>query len=232
MKAVPTLSSPRVLAGYLGLAVRSIRDHGARDILRDLWSELVFDWRNGVDTLVPREIAAHGIPPSVLSDAVRYQGVSPRLFQDLLDHLPPEARDATFVDFGCGKGRALFLAAAAGFRRLVGVEIDGDLLAKCRSNLTRSGRRSTLPPVELRHQDAAEFEPPAGPLVAFFYNPFAGLTLARVARRLAMHGTRDVVWVMYVNPRLLATFADAGFATRHIHLRRHRAAAALLVTGP
>ena len=90
MKAVPTPSSPRVLAGYLRLALRSIRDHGARDILRDLWSELVFDWRNGVDTLVPREIATQGVSPSVLSDAIRYQGVSPRLFRDLLDHLSPD----------------------------------------------------------------------------------------------------------------------------------------------
>src|SRR5207245_5268496 len=51
-----------------------------------------------------------------------------------LQALPAVPSQLTFVDFGCGKGRALVLAAEHGFRRVLGIECDAQLFAAAQRN--------------------------------------------------------------------------------------------------
>ena len=122
------------------------------------------------------------------------------------------ALEATFVDYGCGKGRGLALGAVAGFRRLIGIEISPALAAICDRNLNRTRGRHSGIIADVRVVDAVEFRPPAGPLVAFLYNPFLGETLGRVVARLRQHSEHHPVWVVYINPMGLSRFVDGGFA--------------------
>jgi predicted RNA methylase len=180
------------------------------ETVKDLASEVSFDLRMGCVTLIPSARPSAALP----ADAVQYQGASPRLVRELLRRLPDEARRGVFVDYGSGKGRCLLLAAEAGFKALVGVEMDPALVADCRRHLGRSGVDARL-----CVEDAARFQVPSQPLVAFLYNPFTGPTLAEVARRLAAHAERHAVWVVYMNPVGLETFLHSGFTVRE---RIHR----------
>src|SRR6516225_8353137 len=64
-----------------------------------------------------------GIPPPALTEAISWLPIAHEAF--------------TFVDIGCGKGRALMVASAFPFRRLVGVEISPELCEIARANTAR-----------------------------------------------------------------------------------------------
>ena len=150
-----------------------------------------------------------------MSDAMQYQGVDPRLALEILNGLPTELRsDATFVDYGCGKGRGLAVGILAGFRQLIGVEVSQDLATLAERNLQTLRLRHPEISLEIQTMDAVRFQPPEGPLVVFLYNPFVGLTLERVVQRLAHHATRSPVYVVYINPRGRSAFLDHGFRQR------------------
>jgi SAM-dependent methyltransferase len=196
---------------YTAFARGNLRQRGWIRVLNSVISEVVFDFRHGLWAALPRETDVDGIPPERAGDAVQYQGVDPRIAGEALGRLPATALEATFVDYGCGKGRGLALGAVAGFRRLIGIEISPVLAAICDRNLRRTRHRHSGIIADVRVADAVEFRPPAGPLVAFLYNPFLGETLERVVARLRQHSEYHPVWVVYINPMGLSRFMDGGF---------------------
>jgi SAM-dependent methyltransferase len=119
--------------------------------------------------------------------AVRYQPVSTESFNGCMSLLPPVALGFTFIDLGCGKGRALVLARKRGFCRVIGVEFAPALASVARRN---------VPEAEITIADAAAFNFPDCPLVVFLYNPFGSEVLEQVADHLS---TRRG-FVAYVNP--------------------------------
>ncbi len=100
-----------------------------------------------------------------------------------LPAIPFPADEVVFVDYGAGKGRALAAAAAQPFRKVIGVEISGELVESARRNLARL-KRQRAGQVEIHHADAAAFAVPDDANVFFFFNPFSGATLERVVERI------------------------------------------------
>jgi len=130
----------------------------------------------------------------------------------------------TFIDLGCGKGRALLIAAQFPFRQVRGVEFAPDLHAVAEKNVaekniaekniavSRGPRRCRDVRADLA--DAAEYPVPDGLLVVFLYNSFGGAVMDRVLANLTRshrEQPRDI-WVIYWNPREEALFDRHGFA--------------------
>jgi SAM-dependent methyltransferase len=120
-----------------------------------------------------------------------YYGIAPSVFQGLISRWrrtrPVAPIDGfTFIDFGAGMGRAVMLAAELPFRDVVGVEINPVLARIARKNLAvwrGSGRACA--PMRFECRDAAEFRFPAGPCVAFLFNPFGAPVMRRLLKRVA-----------------------------------------------
>jgi SAM-dependent methyltransferase len=225
LRPVNALRSAALLpttAKYVGFALQALRRHGWRHTLADLAAEFWFDLRRGTETFLPHELDRLRVTAPAVTDGVQYQAANPRLVRELLSWIPASAHAATFVDYGCGKGRVLMLAAETGFTRLLGVEFAPELAAVCEVNLRRRQGSVAQTDVKVRVQDAAEFEPPPGPLVVFLYNPFHGETLRRVVARLRHRAKADrqPVWILYANPRELPAFTAAGFVVTKAASRR------------
>jgi hypothetical protein len=117
-----------------------------------------------------------------------YYAIAPSVFQGILvrwrrcSTLAP-IDEYTFVDVGAGMGRAMLLAAAYPFRAVVGVELHPALARIGRRNLAhwRVTDRA-VSPMRMLCRDAADFPLPAGPCVAFLFNPFAAPVLRRLLR--------------------------------------------------
>src|SRR6266545_6853727 len=75
---------------------------------RELAAETAFDRRRGI-------VTAGVIRMSPSAASAGYQPVHPGAFREFLGHLPADRQEMTFVDYGSGRGRALFLAAEHGF---------------------------------------------------------------------------------------------------------------------
>jgi SAM-dependent methyltransferase len=136
-----------------------------------------------------------------------YYGVAPSVFKEMVARwrrTNPAAPidEFAFVDIGAGMGRAVLLAAEYPFREVVGVELNPMLARIARKNaaIWRAVGRPRAP-LRIVCGDAVEFTLPAGPCVAFLFNPFGAPVLKRLLTSLAraLAGRSGQLDILYVN---------------------------------
>jgi SAM-dependent methyltransferase len=162
-------------------------------LLEDWW----FDRRYHVDTspaLSSQE--EQGWPKDKVN--FHYLAIRPkcarRAFRDLT---LSDVNDYTFVDFGSGKGRALFMAAELGFGHVWGVELRPELHERALTNIKVCSRVDTSAIASI-NMDASLFEFPDHNLVLFFFNPFGREVMSKVLTNLSrslQQRVRDV-WIV------------------------------------
>jgi len=160
-----------------------------------------FDVLHGIDTggyMSGAELATVSLS-GLYSTA--YLRISPSTFQAAVAELSIRYEDFTFVDLGCGKGLALFLAAQFPFRRLIGVEIADGLCRIARSNVEKNP--DWVDRISIANEDATSFIYPEGPLLIFLNDPFLAPVLRRVLRSLQrqLHRSPRPVYLLYASNR-------------------------------
>jgi SAM-dependent methyltransferase len=120
-----------------------------------------------------------------LSDATWYEPVPTLCFRHLMKELSISYENYYFIDFGSGKGRALFLAADYPFSKVIGVEFSRELHAVCLRNIKtyRSARQRCFK-IESVCSDVVNFVMPPVQSVYFFYSPFKASVFAKVIDNL------------------------------------------------
>ena len=129
--------------------------------------------------------------------------------------------ESTFVDFGCGAGRAMIIAAECGFRKVIGIELSPYLVKLCQSNIISYSRLRYDCNLTVLSQNAAEYIPPNDANVFFFYAPFGFEIYKKVIQNL--------ITSVNLNPRTIyvldflgshksveAEFAKQGYKTIHV----------------
>jgi SAM-dependent methyltransferase len=146
-------------------------------IFRERGLERWYEWRFGVRTRADR---VPGHAEMIDPDGYGYVASDyPTLFH-ILKQVKKDVRAPVLLDYGCGKGRVLVAAAALGYGRVIGVEIDAGLARDAEANL-RAATAAVGPfSWEVAHLPGDRFTVPDDVNVAFFCNPFAGEVLARV----------------------------------------------------
>jgi SAM-dependent methyltransferase len=115
----------------------------------------------------------------------------------------PSQQSFTFIDMGCGKGRALIVASEFHFRDIVGVELSPTLAKIARKNAqlikTRFPNRTEI---AIKEGDACAFQIPSGNIVVYLYNPFSEEILSKVIAALeaAIATEQREVYVVYMYP--------------------------------
>ncbi|MBX3396067.1 MAG: class I SAM-dependent methyltransferase [Phycisphaerae bacterium] len=89
-----------------------------------------------------------------------------------------------FIDYGCGKGRIVVVAATMPFRRVLGVEISPQLAKIAERNVSSAARRLACRDVRIIVHDATTYEVPDELTFAFFFNPFTEGLFSQVLARL------------------------------------------------
>ena len=190
----------RVLGAVLRRTVTPLlyRYERARDVR--------FDAEMNIETCAPvhlDELTIEGENTDFGDDELIYVGLPVRALDRMTRHLRDDLSEFTFVDFGSGKGRALFFAAQFGYRRIVGVEFAVELHEQAVDNIRSSAtERQVCCEIESVLVDATGFEIPDGPCVLFFFNPFEAPVMAQVAAKIKASfeaKPRELV-VAYYNP--------------------------------
>jgi SAM-dependent methyltransferase len=141
-----------------------------------------FDALHGTDT--GGFVCSSASVPGFLSSAYAnsYHGIAPSALTQALAQLPIQPEKFTFVDLGCGKGRALMVAAQFPFLRLLGVEIAPSLCRIAETNIARTPDWAAR--ISILNRDATTVTLPNTPLVIFLYNPFLPSLLRQVLANL------------------------------------------------
>lgn len=205
MKALLNLTRKYGLFGLFPLVARKIASH----VMIEPSGE--FDRIHGLAT----EDVAFLEDLEIMGDSaefgVRYEASKVVAFRRAVAKLPVSSADYTFIDLGCGKGRALVLAAMHGFREIVGVEFAPQLCELARLNVDAYQKRSDRAAYFTIHcADAADIDFPDEPSVVYLFNPFGEPIVSAVIERLVRSLTaspRDL-FVIYQNPQWRRTTFD------------------------
>ncbi len=188
----------------------------------------IFDKRHGIrtDGFIPLEklrIESHRKELGEL-----YVAVPGYEFRKLVRYLKIRPEKYAFIDFGCGKGRALLYAIDHNFRRVIGIEFSESLTKVAVKNIAKYQRGRA----EVIFGDAAEFVLPNEPCALFFFNPFSDIVTREILSGVYnayRSGNHDIYIVWYnVTPNARPLFEApwlkllAGEATWTPHLREGR----------
>ncbi len=153
-----------------------------------------FDERYGTDTSGLIGGGSLGVGSRNDAYITAYAGVAPSRLNAALDRWAgPLSGDETvgdfsFVDLGCGKGRAMLLASERPFREILGVELNPGLATTAERNVAvwqADGR--AVAPMRVACGDAVEVAYPSGPMLVFIYNSFAAPVVRGVLDALDRH---------------------------------------------
>jgi hypothetical protein len=172
----------RTLRELVAAVYRVLRDRmpGRR---RGRFGDLDFDWEHTVDTT--RSNLGFRAQLTSAFTGLEYFPTEPWLFEQIIQALPIHLQDFVFIDLGSGKGRALMMASAYPFQRILGVELLPELHRIAHENLARySSEHQQCRQIELLCQDARDFEFPAEPAVLYLFNPFPEPVFALVMDRV------------------------------------------------
>lgn len=187
-------------------ALKRLRERGPRNAARHLvhWcSEMYHEVHFGISTRQPASLTELGYADD---EYVNYEAPAYRTLLRAFSHLDVQPGRSVFLDYGCGRGRALTVAATLPFRKVIGVELVPELLACARSNFAGARQRLACREAEFICANAADYPPPDDVDHIYFFNPFRGPILDKVvdAIRASWRRAPRPLTIVYLNPDAFA----------------------------
>jgi len=176
------------------------------------YGDLDYDFDHMVDTT--RANVSFRAQLTAALSGHQYFPTEPWLFEQIMQALPIDFREFTFVDLGSGKGRVLLMAASFGFKRTIGVEFMPEWHRIAQENMRKFAATCPIAsPIENFCMDARDFDFPARPLVVYLFNPFPEPVLAAVLEQLrqSMVANPRPVFVAYRYPEFDSLIQKSGW---------------------
>lgn len=157
--------------------------------------------------------------------AIQYVPSPARITRRLIAELAlPAPGDWAFVDYGCGKGRVVLVAAEQAFAEVVGIDISSDLIRVAHQNLSNYRRgRTRKSAIKFIVGDARTLQLPNRPTVFHFYNPFEPPLFAEVLAQIGTwhRQTGLAAKVVYLGAfeGSLTAMDQAGFLKQRVFVR-------------
>ncbi|MFN8265167.1 MAG: class I SAM-dependent methyltransferase [Chitinophagaceae bacterium] len=177
------------------------------------WHELRGEWKYKIKTTGNQKLEGLSITGSNRLSATEYMPVNYSLLEDLLFHVPTEVKQGVLLDIGCGKGRAMCVAAANGFHKVAGIDIAKELIEEAEINLQSIHNQYKLTESSLHWIDVVEYEIPKDISCVFLFNPFEQNIVETLIRKLLNRGskTSTPLYVLYASPQHAESFLRNGF---------------------
>jgi len=142
-----------------------------------------------------------------------YQGASYFILFSIFNKLPEDIKNSNFVDYGCGKGRALFVAEQCGFTKLIGVDIAKELIDDANANKLVYQKKNNQSEFHFLFNDATTFQIPENTSVFYFFNPFGKDIMQKVIQNIkeSLKQNPRKIYCIYLNPKYKSVFDHSGF---------------------
>lgn len=181
------------------------------------WFTLLTEWKGEkkykINTTSFSDLKKMHIKGSNLIHATDYMPVNYHVLETILKRLPANALTGTFTDIGCGKGRALCVAAFHGFKKLQGIDIAKELLDDAEKNLASVKKRKPEILYELHWMDLTGFVLLPNTSCLFLFNPFDEELTRMLLQKIHYwkQNQTQPLYVIYATPLFAGLFFDTGF---------------------
>lgn len=198
---------------YIYYFFRSLWYRGLVNTFRLLKYENSYERKLGINTHRIENLAKLTLAAGESEQNHHYQGASYYILFSVFGNLPPDIRHLPFIDYGCGKGRALFVAEQCGFTNLIGIDIALELITLANENKEVYQKANPKSEIHFAFCDAVAYEIPPDASVFYFFNPFG----AEVLRKVLGNITESVrlyprsIYCIYLNPIFKEVFEEHGF---------------------
>ena len=141
-----------------------------------------------------------------------YMPVSYDVIEAVFGHYNP-AQSSHFIDIGCGKGRALCVAAHKGARKVSGIDFSKEFCDQSKLNLLKTQQKFPGLQFNIWNNDAFYFEIPADADCIFMFNPFDEVIMSGVIENIEMSLEQHPrpITIIYANPLQKHLFLEAGY---------------------
>ncbi|WP_301920798.1 class I SAM-dependent methyltransferase [Ferruginibacter sp.] len=147
-----------------------------------------------------------------ISHATMYMPISYLLLEEIFRQLS-FATKKHFLDIGCGKGRAMCVAAYYGYKNITGIDFSKQFCENATNNLKHTQRKFPAINYHVTTVDAMNYEIPATVDCIFLFNPFDVVIMSAVVYNIlesAKMYPREII-VAYANPLYEELFLEEGF---------------------
>lgn len=175
--------------GVKGTVVKTV------GVIADYW----FDWRHGTDTIATSRLDNLTIETASREHGTSYEGIRVLPARRAIPHLRKLVAGGVFVDLGCGKGKAVMLAAQAGLPSR-GIEFARELCEVARRNWASFHVKAGCRPeaCAIVEGDVTTYAYPTDETIYFINNPFDEVILAKVVANVTDSAKRQPRRVLIV----------------------------------
>lgn len=167
----------------------------------------------GIDTTGYDNLATLEVTSGNKHAAYIYQPVNFFMAEKAFNYLSQLQPTGSLVDFGCGRGRILAVAAHYGFKHVTGVEFAPELCEAAAKTVDKMTQKFPDFHGEIFCEDAIDYKLKDADTVFTFFNPFDDRVMLPVVKNIMRSyrkNPRDLI-VIYFNPTEKEMFLSAGF---------------------
>ncbi len=141
-----------------------------------------------------------------------YMPVSYDVIEDVFGHYKP-ATFKHFIDIGCGKGRAMCVAAQMDAQKITGIDFSKEFCDQSKLNLLKTQQKFPQLQYSVLNNDAFYYEIPADADCIFMFNPFDEVIMSGVIENIEMSLEKHPrpITIIYANPMQKHLFLEAGY---------------------
>ena len=196
----------------MGVYFKLYKSRGLKLVFAYFWNAHLFDLINGTETHKMR------LSDEIFSQLGNIQNTAPYMVswtktlrdtQNYIAKLNMDLSEFTFVDYGCGKGKAILWSQKKDILNLgnnyLGIDFDESLIKIARANARKMNLNSDV----FYHNNVLDFPYYTNLEISFLYNPFDEIVLIRLLTTLRKRSK----FVIYINPIYRQLFINSGFRT-------------------
>lgn len=163
-----------------------------------------------INTTAPAELPDLTIEKGDISKSSRYEAVNFYILEMLLSKMRSIDDVSSFSDIGCGKGRALVVAAHFGFTQFRGVDFAREVCEQARNNMQQV--KQIFPDIhcEIICSNVTDYTIAPWESVFFLFNPFDEETLDIFLEKVeaSLKVQPRTIYFLYASPKHIEKFFE------------------------
>ena len=178
-----------------------------------IYHEIKGEKKYNLDTIELDRLKTITVTGNNLEHASIYQACNYFILEKGFNYLRSINENKNITDFGCGKGRAMIVAAHYGFNNITGIDFAKALCLSAEKNMLKTQLLSPLVKFNIICDDVVNYKIEKDQTVFFFFNPFDEVIMLKVVKNIlsSLKEKDRKIYIMYANPVHKEILLSAGF---------------------